>query len=681
VHRTNRLANEPSPYLRQHAHNPVDWYPWGPEALERARLEDKPIFLSIGYSTCHWCHVMERESFEDESIAAQINADFVPVKVDREERPDLDNIYMTAVQAVTGRGGWPMTVVLTPSLQPFYAGTYFPPEDRGGLPGLARLLPALAEAWRERRAEVEESAGSVTRILVETARMTAQAGDAPPGRDALDRACRGLALNFDPEHGGFGRAPKFPTPHQLSFLLRCHARTGDAHALHMAVSTLEHMARGGIHDHLGGGFHRYSTDREWLAPHFEKMLYDQALLAGTFAEAWQATGRADFAATARDICEYVLRDLRDPGGGFHSAEDADSEGEEGRFYVWTRAEVDAALGELAEPLCRAYDVREAGNWEGRNILRLAPGGPGGEAADAPGLARARAKLLEARGRRVRPHRDDKVLAGWNGLMLGALARVGAALDEPRYVEAAAQAAAFLERHMFRDGRLLRRWHGGSADIPAYLEDYAWLSRGLLDLYEATFDARHLARALTLARDMDRLFRDPDGGGYLFSGRDNEKLIAPHKDLYDGALPSGNSVAAGVLLRLGALTGDAALAERGRTLLRDFSATVDENPGAYTEMLQAADFCLGPALEIVVCGPADQPEVTAMWRVVRRTFLPSRVLAFHPGGDAGREIEALIPGIAARAAAGGRPTAYVCVHGACLAPAHTALELQARLQQS
>ncbi|HVP40035.1 MAG TPA: thioredoxin domain-containing protein, partial [Candidatus Saccharimonadales bacterium] len=399
--RANRLIHEPSPYLRQHAHNPVDWYPWGPEALDRARREERPIFLSVGYSTCHWCHVMERESFEDPGLAELINAHFVPVKVDREERPDLDHLYMTAVQAVTGRGGWPMTVVLTPALKPFFAGTYFPPEDRGGLPGLRRVLTAVLEAWRERRAEVEDSAESVARFLAEVARPPA-AGPAP-GAETLQAAFEQLAARFDPAHGGFGGAPKFPTPHQLTFLLHHHARTGDPRPLQMAVATLDAMNRGGIHDHLGGGFHRYSTDTEWLAPHFEKMLYDQALLLEAYVAAWQATGGPDFAAAARDICEYLLRDLRHPEGGFYSAEDADSEGEEGRFYVWSLDQVRAALGAAADTFARVYDVSAAGNWEGRTILRRRR--PLAEAAAELGtppaeleaeLARGRAALLAAR---------------------------------------------------------------------------------------------------------------------------------------------------------------------------------------------------------------------------------------------------------------------------------------------
>ncbi|MBI5837906.1 MAG: thioredoxin domain-containing protein [Candidatus Eisenbacteria bacterium] len=679
----NRLAREKSPYLRQHAHNPVDWRPWDAEALELARTADKPIFLSIGYATCHWCHVMERESFEDPALAALINEHFVPVKVDREERPDLDHLYMAAVQAVTGRGGWPMTLALRPDGAPFFAGTYFPPQDRGGLPGLGRVLEALVDAWRNRRAEIDESAGSIAAHLREEAHATASpAGGAAPGRDAMDAGFRALSGSFDPAHGGFGHAPKFPSPHQLRFLLRYHARTGEARALHMAVTTLEHIVRGGIRDHLGGGFHRYSTDPQWLAPHFEKMLYDQAGLVDALVDAWRVTGRADFAGAARDACEYVLRDLRDPAGGFHSAEDADSEGEEGRFYVWTRDEVDAALGADAELFAAAYDITASGNWEHRNILRLpqpmeeferGAGRPAAETRAA--LARARARLLEARARRPRPLLDDKVLAAWNGMMIGALARAGTALDEPHYVTAASGAADFAWDRMRRDGALLRRWHSGSADIPAYLEDYAHLSRGMLHLYEATFEPRHMERSLELAREMDRRFRDPEDGGYNFSGEGNEELLAPHKDVHDGATPSGNSVAADALLRLGALTGDDTLAARGREVLEAFAETVDRGPHAFTEMLLAADFLLGPTAEIVIAGAGDAPEVAAMIRAARGTGVLPRVVACRTPDRGDTRIEESIPRRAGMDAVGRRATAHVCWNRACGAPVHTAAELE------
>ncbi len=681
---TNHLIHEKSPYLQQHAHNPVDWYPWGPEALGRARKENRPIFLSIGYSTCHWCHVMEHESFENDTIAAYLNAHYIAIKVDREERPDLDNLYMAAVQGMTGSGGWPMSVFLTPELKPFYAGTYFPPDDRYGRPGFGRLLKSLNDAFTNRRAEVDSSAEGVTEFL--RAQADSHAGAAPrmPGIDVLETAVAQLDSSFDALQGGFGTAPKFPTPHHLMFLLHYHARTGSVKALHMATLTLQQMYRGGIHDHLGGGFHRYSTDGEWLAPHFEKMLYDQAGLLESYVAAWKVTRDPEFAEAARDISDYVLRDLRHAEGGFLSAEDADSEGEEGRFYVWSPGEVKTALGVDAERFAKIYDVSAGGNWEGKNILRLKKSVHEwarelgvGESALRSELARDRAKLLALRSSRVRPHLDDKVLSGWNGLMISAMAQAGAALDEPRYTEAARKAADFALAHMERSGRLLRRWHSGSADIPAYLEDYAFFARGLLDLYEVTRDTRYLAESLRLAREMDRIFKDP-AGGYRFSGEGNEELLAPTRDVYDGATPSGNSVAAGLLLRLGHLTADRQLEDKGRSVLTTFGGTVSQSPQAYTEMLRGADFAAGPTAEIVLAGRQDDPELQAMERELQHRFLPRAVSALNPVGAGEAQTVALVPYLKDQGALGGKATAYVCRGYACRLPVHTASELAREL---
>ena len=663
---TNRLAREKSPYLQQHAHNPVDWYPWGEEAFTRARREDKPIFLSIGYSTCHWCHVMEHESFENEAIAKVLNDLFVCIKVDREERPDIDQIYMDAVVALTGSGGWPMTVFLTPDLRPFYGGTYFPPEDRGGRPGLPRLAHAIADAYHTRKDEVGASAdslaGSLRSEILPSDRTT-------PGLETLRIGEAQFARMSDPVHGGFGPAPKFPRSHVISFLLRWWKRTGEAGTLERIETTLQEMQKGGMHDHLGGGFHRYSVDERWLVPHFEKMLYDQAILARSYLEAFRATGQAVYAETARDTFTYTLRDLTSPQGGFYSAEDADSEGIEGKFYVWTPAQLAEVLGdEPARELGRVYDVTEHGNFEhGWSILNLS-----GHRGEIPKdtqtrLAAARAKLLEARGRRIRPHRDEKVLTDWNGLMIGALAEGAATLDEPRYAAAAAKAADFLLMHLKANGRLLHTWRDGDAKIPAFLDDYAFLGNGLVDLYEATFDLRWLDEARSLAREMNRLFRDPQGGGWFLTGTDNEALLTRPKELYDGAVMSGNSMAALLCLRLGHLTGETDLEEVGRAALRELGAEIASKPAAYPQMLIAADFAAGPIQEIVVAGDPADPRAARLLHEVRRRFLPHAVVALRPDGAAGEAAVQRMGYLARQTAAGGVPTAYVCEAYACKLP--------------
>ena len=688
----NRLAREKSPYLLQHAGNPVDWYPWGEEAFDKARSEDKPIFLSIGYSTCHWCHVMERESFEKESIGRILNEHFVAIKVDREERPDVDHIYMTVCQALTGSGGWPLTVFLTPAREPFFAGTYFPPESRFGRPGLSELLYQIVGAWETQRDQILTVAAQITEAI------RPNFASRPGGRldeGTMRAAFEELAARYDAEHGGFGTAPKFPTPHQLTFLLRFWERSGDARALAMVEGTLQAMRRGGIYDHVGFGFHRYATDREWLVPHFEKMLYDQALLLDAYVEAYQATGHPLYAGVAGEIVAYVGRRLLAPEGAFTSAEDADSEGEEGKFYVWTRAEIDRVLGpERGALYARAYGIDPDGNWvdeahgtrPGTNIpfLDEDPSALAEELkADPTALAReleaCRALLEEARDARIRPHRDDKILTAWNALMAAALARASRALERPGYAAMAARAMDFVRTHLVRaDGRLLARYRDGDAAHPAYLDDYAFTLRARLELYEATFDPDHLREAVLLARAMDDLFRDPAEGGYFFTGADAERLLARTKESYDGAIPSGNSVAAASLLRLAMLTGDTIWEERGRAVLDAFSGAVSSHPTGHTFLLGALDLAIGPRREIVITGLSDDPEAAAMVRAVGQRFLPRTVL-LRGSPESIPALAEIVPALASFPASQRSGTAYVCEGYHCEAPRSTAQELAASLR--
>ena len=682
----NRLAREKSPYLLQHASNPVDWHPWGEEAFEIARREDKPIFLSIGYSTCHWCHVMERESFEQEDVARILNQHFVPVKVDREERPDVDQIYMTVCQALTGSGGWPLTVILTPDRRPFFAGTYFPPEARFGRPGLKEILYQIVSAWEQQRDRVAETA---ERIVSEIQPHFAGSPGGALGAETLRLGFDQLASRFDEPYGGFG-TPKFPSPHILTFLLRYWLRGGEPRALEMVETTLQAMRRGGIYDHVGFGFHRYSTDREWLVPHFEKMLYDQALLMIAYVEAYQATGNPLYGAVAKEIAAYVLRDMTSPEGAFYSAEDADSEGEEGKFYLWRRSEIETILGaEEAALYCHAYQIEAEGNWRdeatgrvpGTNIPHLDED-PAAIAAEvgiepvelARRLEAARQRLFAARERRVHPHKDDKILTSWNGLMIAALAKAAQAFSEPSYAKAAERAVVFLSAKLVReDGRLLARFRDGEAAHPAYLDDYAFLAWGLLELYEATFAARHLDAALRLIREIERLFRDPQAGGYFFTGEDGEALLARAKEIYDGAAPSGNSVAALVLLRLGRVTGDPALEERAAAIFRAFSGTAAKSPTAHAQLLGALDFALGPTREIVIAGEKSDPEARAMAREVGRRLLPRKVVLWNAPEEA-KTLHALAPFVKTQTPVGGASAVYVCENYACRVPVTSAGEL-------
>ncbi len=666
---TNRLATETSPYLLQHAHNPVDWYPWGEEALERARAEDRPIFLSIGYSACHWCHVMERESFEDEQTAALMNDNFVNVKVDREERPDLDSIYMEAVQAMTGSGGWPMSVFLTPAGKPFYGGTYFPPQPRYGIPSFPQLLLAVADAYTNRRGDLEEQAQRLTDAIGRTGSLSASGGE--PGEEILTEAAAKLLQYFDEQYGGFGDQPKFPQPMTLEFAMSQHRRGGEAEALHVAEHTLRQMAAGGIYDHLGGGFHRYSVDRVWLVPHFEKMLYDNAQLLRAYLHAWQINGRREHRQVVEETVDYVLREMTAPEGGFYSAQDADSEGEEGKFFVWTAAEIEAVLGkEEADLLGRAYGVTPAGNFEGNTILNLkqtageiARQTGAAEEAVAERLAAARQKLFLAREKRVKPERDDKVLTEWNGLMIHALAEVGVVLGRADALEAAIKAADFVLAEMSQEnGFLFRSFKDGRARFNAYLEDYAAFARGLVALYEATFSLRWLAEAARLTKIMLAQFGDEARGGFYQTGVAHEELVVRRKDFIDNAIPSGNSMAAELLLRLAKLTGNDAYRSEAARVFRIMAAAMAQQPTGFGRMLTALDDLLSPSQEVAVVGPLTDARTQRLLAEIRRHYLPHTVLALKEPED-----ENPLPLMEGRTLVDGQPAAYVCENYACRLP--------------
>jgi uncharacterized protein YyaL (SSP411 family) len=678
---SNHLRNETSPYLRQHADNPVDWYPWGQDAFDKAQREDKPIFLSIGYSTCHWCHVMAHESFEHPEVAKLMNEAFVSIKVDREERPDIDSVYMKACQVMTGTGGWPLTVILTPDKKPFFATTYVPRESRFGLEGMMELVPHIRDIWAMRRGETLSLSDKVTTLLQQAPENTA--GE-EPGEATLKLAHEQLAESFDAEQGGFSRAPKFPTPTNLLFLLRYWKRSGDKTALDMVEKTLQGMRRGGIYDHVGFGFHRYSTDSEWLLPHFEKMLYDQALLAMAYIEAYQATGTEDYGKTAREIFTYVLRDMTGPEGGFFSAEDADSEGEEGKFYLWTQEQVREAVGdEDADFINRAFNIQKDGNFvgeangkkSGANILHLRK--PLNEIASDLNLSRqdfdtrlkmARQKLFNYRAKRVHPLKDDKILTDWNGLMIAALAKGAQAFDEPEYAEVACRAADFILGDMRRaDGRLWHRHRGEWTGVDANLDDYAFLVWGLIELYEATFDTSHLQYALELSDDMVRHFWDDDGGGLYLVPDDGERLLVRKKDIHDTALPSANSVAMLNLLRLGRMTGNSDLEERAAKIGRAFSVSIKESPAAYTQLMAALDFAIGPSYEVVVAGNPDAEDTRTMTRELRRRFLPNKVVLLNHSDRDVPEIVKLAEFTKNQSSIGGKATAYVCVNHSCKSP--------------
>ncbi|HSJ18887.1 MAG TPA: thioredoxin domain-containing protein [Solirubrobacterales bacterium] len=660
----NRLANETSPYLLQHKDNPVEWYPWGDDALARAREQERPILLSIGYSACHWCHVMERESFEDPETAAYMNEHFVPIKVDREERPDVDALYMEAVQGMTGHGGWPLTAFLDPDGVPFYGGTYFPPEPRPGLPSFRQAMEAVVEAWDTRREQIRAAAPRTRDQLGAVGRIE-------PSReflseDLLDRAVDGLRGSADMEHGGFGSAPKFPPASALELLL--------ARGVTDAVEvTLDAMAAGGIHDHVGGGFARYSVDDVWLVPHFEKMLYDNGLLARAYLHGWQVLGHDRYRRVCETTLDWALREMRGPEGGFYSALDADSEGEEGRFYVWTPDEIadalrDAGLDDHVDDALARYGVTEGGNFEGRDILHL----PAGLEDEPPGwVADARRALYERRSQRVWPGLDDKRLASWNALMLSALAEAGAVLGRADYLEAATRAAEFVERQL-RDerGRLLRSYKDGQARIPAYLEDHAYLVEALLTLYEASFEQRWFDAARATADDMIARFADPERGGFFTTADDGERLIARRKDVDDHPIPSGSSSAAFGLLRLAALTGEHGYARHAEGVLRLFHGVAARHPQAVAHLLRALSFHLSPGREVALVAPAEAATdaLSDLAKVVRAAHRPNFVVA---GGREGTEAPELMR---ERHAVEGKAAAYVCESFACRAPVTDPAEL-------
>jgi len=711
----NRLMGETSPYLQQHATNPVDWYPWGPEALARAQAEDKPILLSVGYSACHWCHVMAHESFEDPGTAALMNEMFVNIKVDREERPDIDAIYMEAVQAMTQHGGWPMTVFLTPQGKPFYGGTYFPPTPRYGMPSFPQLLTAIADAWRNRRRELESAGERMVDVLNRSSAVGPAEAELTP--DVLNRAWHAMLRSHDGSEGGFGGAPKFPQPMNLDFLLQSYLRTGDQSTLRAVTLTLHKMAAGGIYDQLGGGFHRYSTDDHWLAPHFEKMLYDNAQLARTYLHAWQVTGDVAFRRIVEETLDYVLREMTSPEGGFYSTQDADSEGHEGKFFLWAPAEVTALLGpEDAALFCTYFDVTARGNFhEGgtsANILHI-PRELSAVARElkvtperlAQAVARGRAILFAAREQRVHPGRDDKILAEWNGLMLHAFAEAGAALDRPDYLTAAERAAEFVLTRMgeWENGgvgesasqqisksanhasrithhvsRLFRTYKDGRAHLNAYLEDYAAVALGLIGLYQATFEMRWLEAAVSLAEVIVARFADGDADGFFQTATDHEQLIARRKDFVDSAVPSGNSLTAELLLRLGKLLDRTDTADRAAATMRLMAHAMGQQPLAFGRMLGALDLALSPGQEIAIIGDPAGADTRVLLAEVWRRYLPNSVLACAAPSDAAAL--AAVPFLADRGQIDGQATAYVCRNYVCNLPVVEPAALEKQLDQ-
>jgi len=703
---TNHLIHEQSPYLLMHAHNPVDWHPWGQEAFDLARRENKPIFLSVGYSTCHWCHVMERESFVDPKITEIMNRHFVNIKVDREERPDVDHLYMTFVQATTGGGGWPMSVFLTPGLKPFFGGTYWPPVDGYGRPGFPAVLMRVAEAWEKDRAKIEQSAADVIEYLAKAVNVPAAAG-VRLGPAILDQAFQHIKAGYDAAHGGFGNAPKFPRPVVFNFLLRHYARTGDQAALEMTLHTLRAMAQGGIHDHLGGGFHRYSVDARWHVPHFEKMLYDQAQLAVTCLEAFQITRDPFYADTARDILGYVWRDMRSPEGGFYSAEDADSlletgkpEHGEGAFYLWTPAEVEQVLGpEAAAIFNYVYDVQPSGNvspendpqneFRGKNILQVVHSPEdtakhfGKQDSEIQAvLAEAREKLLAARDRRPRPALDDKVLTCWNGLMISAFARAAQVLDDAACLAAAADAAGFIQSKLFdeQSGNLKRRYRAGDVAINGFLDDHAYLIQGLLDLYEASFKVSYLAWAARLQERQDQLFWDGDNGGYFSTASADSSVLLRTRDAYDGAEPSANSVAAMNLLRLSQMTDNEAWRNKAQNLFRAFNRQLENSPETVPQMAAGLDFSLAPPRQIVIAGDPASPDTQGLLRLVNERYLPNKILFLVDGSGLRKELAQWLPFVEGMQQLDGKATAYVCENYTCQLPSSDPQQVAKLLSQ-
>ncbi|MFO8055510.1 MAG: thioredoxin domain-containing protein [Bacteroidales bacterium] len=684
----NKLINEQSPYLRQHAENPVNWYPWGDEAFEKAKKEDKPIFLSIGYSTCHWCHVMAHESFKDQEVAELMNEAFVSIKVDREERPDIDKIYMTVCQLMTGSGGWPLTIIMTPDKKPFFAGTYFPKESRHGRTGLKEMIPRIKDLWENEREKLLESGKEVVHALQD---ITDEAPGNKVDNKILMRAYNQLAMRYEEKYGGFNEAPKFPSPHNLYFLLRFWKRTQNQEPLNMVEKTLKEMRKGGIFDHIGYGFHRYSTDKEWLVPHFEKMLYDQALIAMAYLEAYQATKDEIYERTAREIFTYVLRDMRSPDGGFFSAEDADSEGVEGKFYVWKTEELKEILSEKDYKLVKTiFNIEESGNYleeatrqkTGKNILHMKKSLQ--EYANDLNydfnqlkmeLEQIRTGLFEYREKRIHPHKDDKILTDWNGLMIAALAKGGRILEEPEYTNAAEKAIKFISKNLEPSkGKLLHRFKDGHSEIDAFIDDYSFLIWGLIELYETTFNTDYLEKALNLNKYLSSHFWDQNIGGFFFTSDEAEELIVRQKEIYDGAIPSGNSVALLNLLRLYFITGNQDLDKKADILSRVFSEKIKNNPSAFTQFLTAVDFEIGPSYSLVISGDKDTESSQKMINLIRRQFLPNKTTVFRNTAKDSPEIDKYSDFISYFEKLNEKATAYVCVNKTCKPPTNDPQEM-------
>jgi uncharacterized protein YyaL (SSP411 family) len=679
---TNRLIHETSPYLLQHAHNPVDWYPWGEEAFQRAKTENKPILLSIGYSACHWCHVMERESFENEKIAAAMNELFVNIKVDREERPDLDEIYMNAVQMLTGRGGWPMTMFLTPERKPFYGGTYFPPEDRGGMPGFHRILMGVAQAYRDRAEDVDKS---VTQIIAALQRMS-ESSESQKNLSAsvVGDGAEKVSRAYDSENGGLGQAPKFPNAGVYELFLRQYHYSKNERYLEMVTHTLRKMAQGGIYDHLGGGFHRYSVDAKWLVPHFEKMLYDNAQLVRIFAHAYKITGESLFKTVVDETCGYLLREMWQPDGGFYSTQDADSEGEEGKFFVWTAAEINNVLGEPdGEMFGRIYDVSEQGNFEEKNILHpiltieQASKYFRRERSEIEVLiAQAKQKLFGAREQRVKPFRDEKIITAWNGLMLSGLAEAIKVSPRPAYVEAAQRTIDFIFAKMFRDGFLLHSYKAGQAKLLGFLDDYAFLVIGLLDVYEVLFERSLLDRSQQLTEIMLREFWDQNEGAFFFTGNSHEPLISRAKPIFDASIPSGNAMAAQALLRLHHITGNDDYRQRAEKVLRSYYDAMESQPFGFAHLLCALDFYLTQPKEVVVVGAPQEAATRELLDKIHSLYVPNMTLQLANSDDALAKISPLLEG---KTQLNGKPTVYVCQNFTCSAPVTSWTELKPLLE--
>ncbi|MBC7765273.1 MAG: thioredoxin domain-containing protein [Hyphomonadaceae bacterium] len=667
---TNKLINEKSPYLLQHAHNPVNWYPWGEQAFEKAKTEDKPIFLSIGYSTCHWCHVMERESFEHEDVAALLNANFISVKVDREERPDVDHIYMNVCQSLTGHGGWPLTIMMTADKVPFFAGTYFPRTDQRGMQGLMRILQNVVGLWQDNRSALTKVSNQILQMI----QPSHSANSNGLSEDVMHDAYEGLKAQFDSIYGGFDKAPKFPSPHNLFFLLRYYVHTGEGFALKMVEATLDAMAHGGIFDHIGFGFSRYSTDHKWLVPHFEKMLYDNALLAMAYLEAFQVMQKPGHSQVAEQIFTYVLRELTSPEGGFYAAEDADSEGVEGKFYVWTVEEVKQVLGDgPGEKFCQVYDITEQGNFEGKNIPNLIQK----HVALQP-MHEQIERLRLHRDKRIHPFKDDKILTAWNGLMIAAFAMGGRILAQEKYTQAAQNAVTFIHDHLVRaDGRLLAGYRDGQAAHPAYADDYAFFVWGLLECFEATFDATYLKHAIHWTEQLITLFWDEQHDGFFVYGSDGEQLITRPKEIYDGAMPSGNSVMAYNFMRLARLTGQVQYEQKANQIMDAFGGQISNFPRGYTHAISAFLYTQAKSKEIVVV--ADQPSQLAseMLNLCRKHFTPFTQTIFMTAQNA--PIVEVAPFVKDYQPIEGKPTAYVCENYACQPPVTTIDALQDMLQ--